>query len=80
MNTSFAQVLHSFSLDKQENSKVSTFDHSTVNSSKLIRGIADLSNDLASVISQAGKENKGQINKLSDRIKQLERDLEIMKN
>lgn len=77
MNTSFAQVLHSFSIDKQENSKVSTLDQS--NSKYSMRGIVDLSNDLVSAISLAGKENKGQISKLTDRTKQLERDLDLLK-
>jgi hypothetical protein len=39
----------------------------------------DLSNDLVSVINLAGKENKGQIAKLTDRTKQLERDLDMLK-
>lgn len=70
MNSSFAQILHTFSLEKQDNSKVSTsIDQSNVKYS--MRGIVDLSNDLVSVINMAGKENKGQISKLTDRTKQL---------
>lgn len=44
------------------------------------RGLADLSNDLVNVISMAGKENKGQISKLTERNKQLERDIELIRS
>jgi hypothetical protein len=77
MNSSFAQILHTFSLEKQDNSKSTSIDQSNVKYS--MRGIMDLSNDLVSVINLAGKENKGQIAKLTDRTKQLERDLDMLK-
>jgi gas vesicle protein len=78
MNSSFAQVLHSFSVEKQESSKASTSIDQTASKFSL-RGVGDMGGDLASAISQAGKENKGQIAKLGDRIKQLERDVEMLK-
>jgi hypothetical protein len=78
MNTSFTQIIHNFSIEKQESSKVSTSIDQSVSKYSL-RGVADLSNDLVSVIGLAGKENKAQIAKLTERNKQLERDLDMLK-
>jgi hypothetical protein len=69
-------------MEKQDSSRMSTLasiDYSNGNVLASKRGLADLSNDLVSVINMAGKENKGQISRLTDRTKQLERDLEMVK-
>lgn len=61
-------------------STMASVEHSNSNLLASKRGLADLSNDLVNVISMAGKENKGQISKLTDRNKQLERDIEIIRS
>lgn len=62
-------------MEKLDTVKIST-NYSSENQQAFIkRGLADLSSDLITAINAAGKESKGQMIKLSDRIKVLERDL-----
>lgn len=46
----------------------------------LRKGFSDLSNDLVMAINAAGKDSKMQLSKLTERIKTLERDLDIARS